>query len=96
LVDNPSTNLGLAVIGGSGSTLHLDGGMNPYLSFRTGTLSAASVAGVITVTGGDAWNAANYSYSAGDAYASGATLTINAALTGGSAGDIVINGGQFP
>jgi len=94
LVDNPSTNLGLAVIGGSGSTLHFDGGMNPYLSFRTGTLSAASVAGVITVTGGDAWNAANYTYSAGDAYASGATLTINGALTGGLAGDIVINGGQ--
>jgi fibronectin-binding autotransporter adhesin len=94
LVDNPSTNLGLAVIGGSGSTLHFDGGMNPYLSFRTGTLSAASVAGVITVTGGDAWNAANYIYSAGDAYASGATLTINGALTGGLAGDIAINGGQ--
>lgn len=94
MIDNPGTNLGLAVIGGSGSTLHFDGGMNPYLSFRTGTLSAASVAGVITVTGGDAWNAANYSYSAGDAYASGATLTINGALTGGSAGDIVINGGQ--
>ena len=94
LVDNPSTNLGLAVIGGSGSTLHLDGGMNPYLSFRTGTLSAASVAGVITVTGGDAWNSANYSFSAGGAYAAAATLTINGALTGGAAGAIVINGGQ--
>jgi len=94
LVDSPSTNLGLAVIGGSGSTLHFDGGMNPYLTLRTGTLSAANVAGVITVTGGDAWNAANYTFTAGDAYARGATLTINGTLTGGSAGDIVINGGQ--
>jgi autotransporter-associated beta strand protein len=94
LVDNPSTNLGLAVIGGSGSTMHFDGGMNPYLSFRTGTLSAASVAGVITVTGGEAWTPANYTFSAGDAYAAAATLTINASLTAGSAGDVIINGGQ--
>jgi autotransporter-associated beta strand protein len=94
LVDNPSTNLGLAVIGGSGSTLHFDGGMNPYLTLRTGTLSAANVAGVITVTGGDPWNAANYTFTAGDAYARGATLTINGSLSAGSAGDIVINGGQ--
>ncbi len=94
LVDNPSTNLGLAVIGGSGSTLHFDGGMNPYLTLRTGTLSAANVAGVITVTGGEAWNAANYTFTAGDAYARGATLTINGSLSAGSAGDIVINGGQ--
>lgn len=93
LVDNPSTNLGLAVIGGSGSTMHFDG-MNPYLSFRTGTLSAASVAGVITVTGGEAWTPANYTFSAGDAYAAAATLTINASLTAGSAGDVIINGGQ--
>ena len=94
LVDNPGTNLGLAVIGGSGSTMHFNGGMSPYLSFRTGTLSAANVAGVITVTGGDAWNTANYSFSAGGAYAAAATLTINGALTGGAAGAIVINGGQ--
>ena len=94
LVDNPSTNLGLAVIGGSGSTMHFDGGMNPYLSFRTGTLSAASVAGVITVTGGEAWTPANYTFSAGDAYAAAATLTINASLAAGSAGDVIINGGQ--
>ena len=94
LVDNPSTNLGLAVIGGSGSTMHFDGGMSPYLSFRTGTLSAASVAGVITVTGGEAWTPANYTFSAGDAYAAAATLTINASLTAGSAGDVIINGGQ--
>ena len=94
LVDSPSTNLGLAVIGGSGSTLHFNGGMNPFLTLRTGTLSAASVAGVITVTGGDTWNAANYTFTAGGSYAAAATLTINASLTGGSAGDIVINGGQ--
>ncbi|MCX6919639.1 MAG: autotransporter-associated beta strand repeat-containing protein, partial [Verrucomicrobia bacterium] len=94
LVDSPSTNLGLAVIGGSGSTLHFDGGINPYLTLRTGTLSAANVAGVITVAGGDAWNAANYTFTAGGSYAAAATLTINGGLTGGSAGDIVINGGQ--
>ena len=94
LVDNPSTNLGLAVIGGSGSTMHFNGGMSPYLSFRTGTLSTSNVAGVITVTGGDVWNSANYSFSAGGAYAAAATLTINGALTGGAAGAIVINGGQ--
>lgn len=94
LVDNPSANLGLAVIGGSGSTMHFNGGMSPYLSFRTGTLSTTNVAGVITVTGGDAWNSANYSFSAGGAYAAAATLTINGALTGGAAGAIVINGGQ--
>jgi autotransporter-associated beta strand protein len=94
LVDNPSTNLGLAVIGGSGSTMHFNGGMSPYLSFRTGTLSTSNVAGVITGTGGDVWNSANYSFSAGGAYAAAATLTINGALTGGAAGAIVINGGQ--
>jgi autotransporter-associated beta strand protein len=94
LVDNPSTNLGLAVIGGSGSTMHFNGGMNPYLTVRTGTLSAANVTGVITVTGGNTWNTSNYSFSAGDAMANGATLTITGGLSGGSSGDIVINGGQ--
>lgn len=94
LVDNPSTNLGLAVIGGSGSTMHFNGGMNPYLTVRTGTLSAANITGVITVAGGEAWNTANYSFSAGDSMANGATLTITGGLSGGSSGDIVINGGQ--
>jgi fibronectin-binding autotransporter adhesin len=95
LIGSP-TYQGLAVIGGSGSQLHFDNSMAPYLTVKTGTLSGASVPGVITVSGGGAWNAANYSFVAGDAYSAAASLRINGAVAGGTsgAGSVTINGGN--
>lgn len=96
LVDTPASNLGVAVIGGSDSRLHFDGGMNPYLTVKTGTLSGGNVTGVITVDGGGTWNSANYSFNAGDTYSSAASLRINGAVAGGQsgAGAVTFNGGN--
>lgn len=93
LIDTPASYNGLAVIGGSGSHLHFNGPMSPYLTVKTGTLSGGSQSGVITVSGGGAWNAANYSFVAGDSYSAAASLRISGNLVAsGTAGNITING----
>ena len=81
-VNNASSFNGLAVIGGSGSQMHFDGPMNPYLSVATN----ATMSNVVTVSGGAAWNAGNYSFTDG-------VLTINDAVAGGEsgAGNVTIN-----
>ena len=96
LVDNPSGNHGIAVIGGSGSQLHFTGPIYPYLTVKTGKLSPSPVAGVITVSGGTAWNAANYAFNAGDSYSAAASLRIWGAVAGGTSGGghVTVNGGN--
>ncbi len=96
LVDNPASNHGLAVIGGAGSQLHFSGPMSPYLTVKTGTLSGALATGVITVSGGDAWNGGSYSFNAGDGYSAAAALRITGTVAGGTsgAGNVTINGGN--
>ncbi|MBN8459353.1 MAG: autotransporter-associated beta strand repeat-containing protein [Verrucomicrobia bacterium] len=95
IVDNPGTFNGLAVIGGSGSQLHFTGPMNPYLTVKTGTISA--LAGVITAdTGSTTWNASNYGFAASNAYSPVLnTLTITGELAAGEsgAGAVTINNG---
>lgn len=81
-VDNASTFNGLAIIGGSGSQLHFSGPMTPYLEVQTN----ATMSGVVTVSGGAAWNSGNYSFTNG-------VLTINSAVAAGTsgAGAVTIN-----
>ncbi|MBN8456981.1 MAG: autotransporter-associated beta strand repeat-containing protein [Verrucomicrobia bacterium] len=74
-VDNASAFNGLAIIGGSGSTLHFNAPLNPYLEVQTN----AAMSGVVTVAGGGAWNASNYAFTNG-------VLTINNVLADGSSG----------
>ena len=94
LVDNPSGNHGIAVIGGSGSQLHFTGPMSPYLTAKTGKLSPSIVTGVVTVVGGGGWNGASYSFDAGDSYSAAASVRIVGAVAGGTsgAGGVTING----
>jgi autotransporter-associated beta strand protein len=82
LVDNASSFNGLAVIGGAGSQMHFNGPMNPYLSVATN----ATMAGVVTVAGGGAWNSGNYSFTDG-------VLSVNAPVADGNsgAGAVTIN-----
>ncbi|TAE77162.1 MAG: hypothetical protein EAZ65_01655 [Verrucomicrobia bacterium] len=95
IVDTPSSYYGLAVIGGSGSTLHFSGPANPYLTVQTGTISTGNV--ISANTGSATWNSSNYGYVAnsGSDYAIANTLTISGALAEGisGAGTIAINNG---
>lgn len=81
-VSNASSFNGLAIIGGSGSQMHFDGPMNPYLTVTTN----AAMNGVVTVAGGAPWNSGNYSFTDG-------VLTINDAVADGQsgAGNVTIN-----
>ena len=81
-VNNASSFNGLAVIGGSGSQMHFNGPMNPYLTVTTN----APMTGVVTVAGGASWNASNYSFTDG-------VLSINDAVAAGTsgAGAVTIN-----
>lgn len=81
-VNNASSFNGLAIVGGSGSQMHFDGPMNPYLTVTTN----AAMNGVVTVSGGAPWNSGNYSFTNG-------VLTINDAVAGGEsgAGNVTIN-----
>lgn len=94
-ITNQASFHGLAVIGGPGSQMHFDAGMNPFLTVQTGTLS--TVSGVITAdTGASTWNASNYSFAGSSDYSPTAnTLTITGALIEGTsgAGTVTINNG---
>lgn len=81
-VNNPSSFNGLAIIGGSGSQLHFNGPMNPYLEVQTN----ASMSNVVMVSGGGAWNGGSYSFTNG-------VLTINDSVAAGTsgAGAVTIN-----
>jgi len=81
-VNSAASFNGLAVIGGSGSQMHFSDPMSPYLSVATN----ATMNGVVTVSGGGAWNSSNYSFTDG-------VLTINDAVAGGQsgAGAVTIN-----
>ena len=81
-VDNAASFNGLAIIGGANSRLHFDAPINPYLEVTTN----AAMSGVVTVAGGGAWNAGNYSFTNG-------VLTINSSVAGGNsgAGAVTIN-----
>ncbi len=95
IVGNQARFHGLAVIGGSGSQLHFTGPMNPYLTVKTGSLSAT--AGIITAdTGSSTWKAGDYAFVGSDAHSPAInTLTISGALAEGTsgAGRITINNG---
>ena len=94
IVDDQSNFYGLGVIGGSGSQMHFDA-VNPYLTVKTGTLSAAT--GIITAdTGSSTWNASNYAFTPSSAYSPTLnTLTISGELAAGTsgAGTMTINNG---
>ena len=81
-VDNATSFNGLAIIGGANSRLHFDAPINPYLEVATN----AAMTGVVTVAGGGAWNAGNYSFTNG-------ILAINSPVAGGNsgAGAVTIN-----
>lgn len=81
-VNNASSFNGLAVIGGAGSQMHFFDPLSPYLSVATD----ATMNGVVTVAGGNAWNSSNYSFTDG-------VLTINDAVAEGQsgAGAVTIN-----
>lgn len=74
-VDNAASFSGLAIIGGASSTLHFNAPMNPFLDVDT----SASMSGVVTVSGGGAWNSGNYSFING-------VLYINDSVAGGESG----------
>ncbi len=75
LVDNAASFQGLAVIGGSGSQMHFNVPLNPYLDVAT----SGAMSGVVTVSGGAAWNSSSYSFVNG-------VLSINDAVAGGDSG----------
>ena len=82
LVDNAASFNGFAIIGGSGSQMHFNGPLDPYMTFTT----SSSMADVVTVTGGGAWDSSKYSFLDG-------VLTITGAVVGGQsgAGNVTIN-----
>ncbi len=75
LVDNAASFHGFGIIGGPGSQMHFNGPLNPYLDVETN----GSMSNVVSVAGGAAWNASNYTFTHG-------VLTINDAIAGGTEG----------